>query len=378
MGLELYRQEGTKKLRCGYTTGTCAALAAQAAARALLLHERPAKATLLTPKGVEVSAPVEELEVGEGFARCAIRKDAGDDIDVTDGILIFAQVRPIPHGIQVDGGKGVGRVTKPGLNQPVGQAAINQVPRQMITQALSQVLEEGDCGCGLEAIISIPQGEELAAKTFNPNLGIVGGLSVLGTSGIVEPQSLEALQRSIEVEIRMHRAQGENKLILTPGNYGEAFIKTYAPLPPWPQVKCANFIGASLDYCAQYGYEKVLLVGHLGKFVKLAGGVMDTHSRLADCRMEILAAHAALAGGEASLIGQIMEAATTDGALELLQKAGLWEKVRQSLLHKIQYHLERRAAGNFSVGAIIYNNIQGFLGETSQVKGLLGLMEEKE
>ena len=378
MGLELYRQEGTKKLRCGYTTGTCAALAAQAAARALLLHERPAKATLLTPKGVEVSAPVEELEVGEGFARCAIRKDAGDDIDVTDGILIFAQVRPIPHGIQVDGGRGVGRVTKPGLNQPVGQAAINRVPRQMITQALSQVLEEGDCGCGLEAIISIPQGEELAAKTFNPNLGIVGGLSVLGTSGIVEPQSLEALQKSIEVEIKMHRAQGENKLILTPGNYGEAFIRTYAPLPPWPQVKCANFIGASLDYCAQYGYEKVLLVGHLGKFVKLAGGVMDTHSRLADCRMEILAAHAALAGGEASLIGQIMEAATTDGALELLQKAGLWEKVRQSLLHKIQYHLERRAAGNFSVGAIIYNNIQGFLGETSQVKGLLGLMEEKE
>ena len=378
MGLELYRQEGTKKLRCGYTTGTCAALAAQAAARALLLHERPAKATLLTPKGVEVSAPVEELEVGEGFARCAVRKDAGDDIDVTDGILIFAQVRPIPHGIQVDGGKGVGRVTKPGLNQPVGQAAINQVPRQMITQALSQVLEEGDCACGLEAIISIPQGEKLAAKTFNPNLGIVGGLSVLGTSGIVEPQSLEALQKSIEVEIRMHRAQGEKQLILTPGNYGEAFIKTYAPLPPWPQVKCANFIGASLDYCAQYGYEKVLLVGHLGKFVKLAGGVMDTHSRLADCRMEILAAHAALAGGEPSLIGKIMEAATTDGALELLQKAGLWEKVRQTLLHKIQYHLERRAVGNFSVGAIVYNNIQGFLGETSQVKGLLGLMEEKE
>ena len=378
MGLELYRQEGSKKLRCGYTTGTCAALAAQAAARALLLHERPEKATLLTPKGVEVSAPVEELEVGEDLARCAVRKDAGDDIDVTDGILIFAQVRPIPQGIQVDGGKGVGRVTKPGLNQPVGQAAINQVPRQMITQALSQVLEEGERVCGLEAIISIPQGEELAAKTFNPNLGIVGGLSVLGTSGSVEPQSLEALRKSIEVEIRMHRAQGEKQLILTPGNYGEAFIRTYAPLPPWPQVKCANFIGASLDYCAQYGYEKVLLVGHLGKFVKLAGGVMDTHSRLADCRMEILAAHAALAGGEPSLIGQIMEAATTDGALELLQKAGLWEKVRQTLLHKIQYHLERRAAGNFSVGAIIYNNIQGFLGETSQVKGILGLMEEKE
>ena len=240
------------------------------------------------------------------------------------------------------------------------------------------MLEEGERVCGLEAIISIPQGEELAAKTFNPNLGIVGGLSVLGTSGIVEPQSLEALRKSIEVEIRMHRAQGEKQLILTPGNYGEAFIRTYAPLPPWPQVKCANFIGASLDYCAQYGYEKVLLVGHLGKFVKLAGGVMDTHSRLADCRMEILAAHAALAGGEPSLIGQIMEAATTDGALELLQKAGLWEKVRQTLLHKIQYHLERRAAGNFSVGAIIYNNIQGFLGETSQVKGILGLMEEKE
>ena len=216
----------------------------------------------------------------------------------------------------------MGRVTKPGLNQPVGQAAINRVPRQMITQALSQVLEEGDCGCGLEAIISIPQGEELAAKTFNPNLGIVGGLSVLGTSGIVEPQSLEALQKSIEVEIKMHRAQGENNVILTPGNYGEAFIKTYAPLPPWPQVKCANFIGASLDYCAQYGYEKVLLVGHLGKFVKLAewgDGHPFPSGRLPHGDPGPLTLRWPEEKPPSS--GQIMEAATTDGALELLAES---------------------------------------------------------
>ena len=371
MGLELYRQEGTKKLRCGYTTGTCAALAAQAAARALLLHERPAKATLLTPKGVEVSAPVEELEVGEGFARCAVRKDAGDDIDVTDGILIFAQVRPIPQGIQVDGGKGVGRVTKPGLNQPAGQAAINQVPRQMITQALSQVLEEGDCGCGLEAVISIPRGEELAAKTFNPNLGIVGGLSVLGTSGIVEPMSTQALIDTVALALRQARAQGSRRVVLTPGNYGEAFLQEGGvELGQVPVVKCSNFIGDALDEAAVLGFQDVLLVGHAGKLIKLAGGIMNTHSRWADCRTELFCAHAAICGASRQVCSELMQAATVDRCIELLDAAQLRGPVLDSLLQAVEDHLLRRAAGAYRVGAVLFTSQYGLLGQTSTAQAI--------
>lgn len=379
MGLELYRQEGSKKLRCGYTTGTCAALAAQAAARALLLHERPEKATLLTPKGVEVSAPVEELEVGEDFARCAVRKDAGDDIDVTDGILIFAQVRPIPQGIQVDGGKGVGRVTKPGLNQPVGQAAINQVPRQMITQALSQVLEEGERVCGLEAIISIPQGEELAAKTFNPNLGIVGGLSVLGTSGIVEPMSQQAILDTIQLEMNQAalRAGSPRRLILAPGNYGLDYLhERYPEFHAVPVVKTSNFIGDTLDMAAAARFEEVLLVGHVGKLVKVAGGIMNTHSHTADCRTELFCTHAALCGASREVCAALMNAATTDACLELLDSAGLRAPVLESLLRAVQLHLDRRACGAFRVGAVLFSNQHGPLGATDTAAQLLNEWKE--
>jgi len=313
MALEVYRMQGTKKLRCGYTTGTCAALAVQAAARALLLGERPAQASLTTPKGILVTAQALELEVGPDWARCAVQKDAGDDADVTDGILIYALLRRRPGPIVVDGGEGVGRVTKPGLDQPVGAAAINRGPRQMILAQARQVLEQAGLEDGVEIVISVPQGRALAQKTFNPNLGIVGGISILGTSGIVEPQSLQALLDSIEVEIRMLAAQGWRQIVITPGNYGQSFLETFPEAQGWPQVKCANFIGDTLDLCAQYGLRQALLVGHIGKFIKLAGGVMNTHSRVADCRMEIFAAYAALAGADQALVSQRIRLVGLDG-----------------------------------------------------------------
>ena len=243
MALEVYRNQGGKRLRCGYTTGTCAALAAQAAARALLLGEKPAQAALVTPKGVPVQAPVLHLRCQGGQACCAVQKDSGDDYDVTDGMEVWAAVRRIPAGIVVDGGEGVGRVTKPGLDQPVGAAAINRVPRQMIAHQLESALEEADEAGGLECIVTIPQGAALAAKTFNPNLGIVGGLSVLGTSGIVEPQSLQALLDSIAVEVRMHAAEGWRTLLVTPGNYGEDFLARYPRAGAWPLVNAPTLWG---------------------------------------------------------------------------------------------------------------------------------------
>ncbi len=368
MALEVYRMQGTKKLRCGYTTGTCAALAVQAAARALLLGERPAQASLTTPKGILVTAQALELEVGPDWARCAVQKDAGDDADVTDGILIYALLRRRPGPIVVDGGEGVGRVTKPGLDQPVGAAAINRGPRQMILAQARKVLEQAGLEDGVEIMISVPQGRALAQKTFNPNLGIVGGISILGTSGIVEPQSLQALLDSIEVEIRMLAAQGWRQIVITPGNYGQSFLETFPEAQGWPQVKCANFIGDTLDLCAQYGLRQALLVGHIGKFIKLAGGVMNTHSRVADCRMEIFAAYAALAGADQALVSQLLEAATTDQCIALLDGAGLRQPTMELLLHRIQYHIQRRAAGAFQAGAAIFSNEYGLLGWTEEAR----------
>ncbi len=368
MALEVYRMQGTKKLRCGYTTGTCAALAAQAAARALLLGERPEEVSLRTPKGVLVTAPALELETGSDWARCAVQKDAGDDVDATDGILIYACVRRRPGLVTVDGGEGVGRVTKPGLDQPVGAAAINRVPRQMILAQVQEILKQAGLEDGLEIVISAPQGRQLAQKTFNPNLGIVGGISILGVSGIVEPQSLQALLDSIEVEIKMLAAQGWDKIVVTPGNYGQGFLERFPEAQGWPQIKCANFVGDTMDLCAQYGFRQVLLVGHIGKFVKLAGGVTNTHSRVADCRMEIFASYAALAGADRVLVGQILEAATTDQCIALLDEKGLRQPVLTLLLGRIQYHIQRRAAGAFQTGAVVFSNEYGLLGWTEEAR----------
>lgn len=364
MGLELYRQQEGRKLRCGYTTGTCAALAAQGAATALLMGVNPQNLALVTPKGVEVRVEPQDWAQGPDWASCAVVKDAGDDADVTHGMKIFARVRKIPQGFVVEGGQGVGRVTKKGLDQPVGAAAINRVPRHMIAQQLEQVAQLANYGGGLEAEISIPGGQQMAAKTFNPNLGIVGGLSVLGTSGIVEPMSLQALLDTIRVELGMHLAQGHRKLLLTPGNYGEDFLARWPGAAQWPLVKCANFIGQSLDMCVEKGYQQVLLVGHIGKLVKLAGGIMDTHSRMADCRAELFAAHAALQGASRQLVAALMEAPTTDQCIALLEEENLREPVLGSLLEKIQYHLEKRVAGSLQVGAVLFSNVYGLLGRT--------------
>lgn len=249
--------------------------------------------------------------IGEGCAQCAVRKDAGDDADVTDGVLVYARVEHTGSGtgaagskdvpareseVSVDGGVGVGRVTLPGLEQPVGAAAINATPRAMITSAVREVCAAHGFSGNIAVTISVPEGVALAEKTFNPHLGIEDGISILGTTGIVEPRSLAALRDSIELEIRQHAAMGRRGVVLTPGNYGGQFISGHFHLNGAPVVFISNFVGDAIDCCVREGFTNVLLVGHIGKLVKVAGGIMDTHSRTADCRAEILAAHAALAG----------------------------------------------------------------------------------
>ena len=372
MALEYYIRSGQKKLRCGYTTGTCAALASAGAARLLLTGTLPETLRLDTPKGVTVEVEPAEWAVEDGKARCAVQKDGGDDADITTGHLIAAEVTRTPDGISIDGGKGVGRVTKPGLDQPVGAAAINHVPRQMITAAVQAVCEDVGYEGGLSVVISVPDGEELARRTFNPSLGIEGGISILGTSGIVEPMSIQAIVDTIGVEIHQAAVSGARDLLLTPGNYGLDFLKETALLPEKiPCVKFSNFVGEALDIAVSEGFQTALLVGHIGKLVKLAGGVMNTHSKWADCRMELFCAHAAVCGGTTALCRDLMEAATTDACIALLDEAGLRERVLESLLAAIQKHLNHRAGDNMQVGAVIFSNEYGLLGQTETTKKII-------
>lgn len=361
-----------KQLRLGYTTGSCAAAAAKAAAWMLLTGLRKERITLDTPKGIRLSLDVKEITQGSDYVRCAIQKDSGDDPDVTGGTLIFATVsRTGKPGITIEGGAGIGTVTKPGLDQPVGNAAINSVPRHMIRENVEEVAKMLDESGGFSVVISAPEGERLARKTFNPRMGITGGISILGTTGIVEPMSEKALVDTIRVELHQQRAWGKRYALLTPGNYGSEFIHNTLDLDLKSAVQVSNFVGDSLDICMEQGFTGVLLVGHIGKLVKLAGGMMNTHSRYGDCRMEILAAHAAAVGADVWTVGQILECVACDDALRILREAGKMEDTLRRLTQKIEFHLRHRCAEGKEIGVILFSKEYGILGKSENADALL-------
>ena len=378
--MEEYIIKDGKRLRLGYTTGSCAAAAAKAACFMLLTGRRKEAVELLTPKGILLRLSVLEITQGPDFVSCAIRKDSGDDPDATRDTLIFASVRKTDApGVLIDGGFGVGRVTKRGLDQPVGAAAINRVPRRMIEQAVRAVCDALNWDGGLRVIICVPEGAALAKKTFNPQLGIEGGISILGTSGIVEPMSMQALIDTVALSLRQARAQGAARVLLTPGNYGVDFLREQGlDAAGAPVVKCSNFIGDALDEAAALGFADVLLVGHIGKLAKLAGGVMNTHSRYADCRTELLCAHAAVCGASQKTCAALLDAATTDACIALLDEAGLRAPVLDSLLRAVERHLVRRAAGAYRVGAVLFSNEYGLLGRTASAAEMLAEWKGKK
>lgn len=328
--------------------------------------------SLTTPKGIDVETAVLNPSFTSNSASCAIKKDAGDDPDITDGMLIYATVSFSPDAcVSIDGGEGVGRVTREGLNQPVGAAAINSVPRRMILTEVTTTCKELEFEGGLSVVISIPGGAERAAKTFNPQLGIVGGLSVLGTSGIVEPMSTQAILDTINVELSVHKAAGEHELIFTPGNYGEDFLSSRPHLALRPVVKCSNFIGDALDNALLQGFTSVLIVGHIGKLIKLAGGIMNTHSKMADSRKELLALHVALAGGTQELVQKVLDCATTEEALNTIGQARLIDAVMSSVLKAADAYLQRRAGDALTAGIACFSVKQGLLGISPVGKNIL-------
>lgn len=484
MALDYYIQSGGKRLRCGFTTGTCAALAAAGAATGLLTGVLPDHMSLMTPAGIMVEVPLVRVREGDSSV-CGVRKDAGDDRDATDGILIVAEAAYGERGLSdaadgapntaetfcgegssgtaeaaygtesasnvaettyredsqsdntdtfneitvlIEGGPGVGRVTKPGLDQPVGAAAINSTPRRMITDAVRKVCEASGYEGAIRICISVPDGEKIAAKTFNGHLGIEGGISILGTSGIVKPMSMQAYIDAMNVEIRQQAALGKTRLILTPGNYGKNFLQEMREKsvsvsglqnansenkglesagpesagsesagsestgpessglestklwsidsgkrkphgmeamlqdPSVSVVMCSNFIGDALDSVGMHGFCEVLLAGHIGKMVKLAGGIMNTHSMYADCRADLFCAHAAICGARTEVCRELMSAATTDACLGILEREGLREVVMESLMTAICSHISGRVSGKYRIHVLVFSNVYGILG----------------
>ena len=377
MPMEEYIVKDGKKLRLGYTTGSCAAAASKAAAWMLLTGRPKEKIQIDTPKGISLDLDVLQTSMGENTVSCAIEKDGGDDPDVTKGSLIFAQVtRTETPEIVIDGGQGVGRVTKRGLDQPVGAAAINSVPRQMIRENLEEVCRFTDYHGGLSVVISVPDGEQLAKKTFNPRLGIVGGISILGTTGIVEPMSEQALVDTIRVELRQRKENGAEYVLLTPGNYGSDYIQKDIGIDPKTAVLTSNFIGEALDICKELGFQGALLIGHIGKLVKIAGGMMNTHSKYGDCRMDIMAAHAGAAGLSAPQIAEMLDCATCDDAIRILKESNLCSQTLERISNRISFIMDHRVAGEMKTGAILFSKEYGFLSETKNARSLLKLITE--
>lgn len=489
-----YVFKNQKKLRCGLTTGTCAAACAQAAMLRLLTGQVRSEVTVRLPESrkrvqVDVAAaklheeiadnranrgtqqdsngrsPLQQAGSAESDTRSseqrvtlavyptadggfATRKDAGDDPDVTNGTEIRAYIQVcerVPsrafasadERLYLTGGVGVGRVTKPGLEQAVGQSAINRVPRQMIFDAVQQVLdafEEDACTTRYLITISVPAGAELAQRTFNPMLGIEGGISILGTTGIVEPMSEAAIVATIETSIRqvlamedaavsetetlrkedvsagqkaetseewtaaeeaarqpqlaaVHGEQTEStdsgrkedgdigrsarRILAVPGNYGQRYVEQQLGLRGVPVVEVSNYIGEAIDLAVSYGATDFLLVGNVGKLVKLAAGIMNTHSRVADGRWEIFAAHLALCGGTRAQVAAMREATTTEEMLTRLEEMGLRAPVMASIMGEIEAHMAHRIRGQMNFGVIVYSERFGRVGETAGAARLL-------
>jgi len=451
-----YVVKGGQKLRRGYTTGTCAAAAARAAAAMLLTGETVSQVRIRTPKGPVLDLEIEDIRRSPEAVSCAVRKDSGDDPDVTNHALIYARVCWSDEpGVRIEGGEGVGRVTKPGLDQPVGAAAINSTPRRMIREAVLEAAAEagrpgagkaaaeavrpgtgkaaaevgrtgagkaaaeagrpgtgqadgedadrvpesvpagpggaggGKTPRGFDVTISVPLGRELAAKTFNPRLGIEGGISILGTSGIVEPMSDRALLETIRTEIRVRSCEGYPVLAAAPGNYGRNFfLETYG-FSLDTAVTSSNFIYDTVRMAAEAGFEKLLFIGHIGKLVKVAGGVRNTHSQYGDRRMEILssitrdcmlkaamaqkdscteAAGAGTCSGETvgSVLTRLADCVATDEAVRILKEYGLDKPVLAEMTRRIREVMETWAEGKMQVEVIVFSNVWGELGRTDR------------
>jgi len=352
---DMYVVKEGKRLRCGYTTGSCAAAAAKAAAIGLIQGHIPEYVEIDTPSGVILRLKVEKPYIGSDHASCCVVKDGGDDPDATDGIEVYARVQKRDDGrVVISGGEGVGRITRDGFWGKAGEPAINPVPRKMILSEVSKVSKDG-----LDILIYVPQGAEIAKKTLNSKIGIEGGISIIGTSGIVEPMSEDALKKSIYIEIDSVYESGEDTIILYPGNYGERFVEGLGL--EGGRVKISNYIGDTLLYCYNKGFKKIILVGNIGKLCKLSIGVFNTHSKVCDARIESFIYYLALTNAPKDLIFKVKEALTAEEALKIIIESGhkkAIEEMKKGCVERVKSYIKDK---DFNIEVIMYSMEYGTL-----------------
>ena len=370
--MDEYIIKDNKKLRMGYTTGTCATAAAKAAAFMLLNDCYINNISIVTLKGIKIDIEILDIDKKDDYVSCAVKKDSGDDPDVTNGILIYAKVsKNNTKEIFIDGGIGVGRVTKPGLDQSVGFAAINSTPRKTIKEEVQKVIDETHFPNGLDVIISAPMGEEIAKRTFNPKLGIVGGISILGTTGIVVPMSEDAIIDTIKTEMRMHLACKEVDCLFTPGNYGEAFLKDNYNITKDKVIQCSNYIIDAINYANEVNFKSITLVGHIGKMIKLAGGMVNTHSKYGDNRMETFYEISKKYGLSEDGLNKIKEAVTTDEMIKIIDNEKLLNPVMEEVVRKIIDVVNHKMNNKIEFDVIVFSNVYGLLASSKPVKEIL-------
>ena len=336
------------QLRSGYTTGACAAAGVKASLLFLCNERLSSVVELKALDGTRLEIPIEKVErLDEKTLRAEVRKYSGDDPDITDGASIITTIKLIEgNDIKFVGGMGVGRVTKAGLQLPIGEPAINPGPRQLIRN----VVEEFEVG-GLEVTISIPNGEELSKRTLNPTLGIEGGLSIIGTTGVLRPMSEDAFKRSLVPQIDVALAAGFRALVFVPGRIGEK-IALEKNIPRGAIIQTSNFIGYMLEEAAARSVEKIILLGHIGKLAKVAAGVFHTHNRFGDGRLEVLAAYSAAEGLDGGSVRKILSATTTEEAIKIIDDKGL-QRVYNVIAARASARAERYVFGRLTVGTML-------------------------
>lgn len=354
-----------KKLRNGYTTGTCAAAATKVALEALIYGKKKEEVEITTLNQTFLKIPVQKLRIRNNFATCAIKKFAGDDPDVTDGISICSRVDLVEKLPQIErgayydncvivGGRGVGLVTKKGLQIAIGKSAINPGPQKMIRSVVDEILEDS----GYKAVITIyiPEGRAKAIKTYNPKMGVIGGISVLGTTGIVKAMSEEALKKSMFAELKVMREDKDRDwVIFAFGNYGERHCQKIG-LDTEQMIIISNFVGYMIESAVKLGFKKIIMLGHISKAIKVAGGIFNTHSRVADARMEIMGANAFLVGEKPEIIEKILSSNTIEEACEYVENTRIYDLVA----HKVARKMQEYARADIEVSAVIFS----FKGET--------------
>ncbi|WP_088553068.1 cobalt-precorrin-5B (C(1))-methyltransferase CbiD [Calderihabitans maritimus] len=356
------RSKKREKTRKGYSTGSCAAAAAKAAVMMLFGQEKVERVSIDTPAGIRLDLPVEDVEFTPRWSRCCVVKDAGDDPDITNGLRIYATAEPAAEGVKLKRGRGIGIVKKPGLPVPVGEPAINPVPRAMIEKEITSVLPPGR---GVEVTISAPGGEVIARRTLNPRLGIEGGISILGTSGLVEPMSEEAFKYSLVGQIRVAVALGLRRLLLTPGRRGQQLAIERYGVKADAVVQMSNFVGFMLEQCVKEGVKEIVLFGHVGKIGKVAAGIFHTHNRVADGRKETIAAYAALEGATPEVIKNILQANTTETIIDILNHYNL-ERVFSHLAEEASRRARQYIWGELEVGTVLVDREGEILGYDEQ------------